>query len=184
MRATRTDKRLRDCLSVVGAFSLRVSLVCSRYSLIFDESHSNWQVSLRLPFGCRGVVTSSESCLFSVQPHLRWEPLELTSVFAIAFRLLGRCHFEWVLSVLGTASSSMRATRTDKRLCDCLSVVEALSLRVSLVCSRYSLIFDEGHSNWQASLRLPFSSWGVVTSSDIRQRRNRTEKCATSILYL
>ena len=70
------------------------------------------------------------------------------------------------LSVLGTASSSMRATRTDKRLCDCLSVVGALSLRVSLVCSRYSLIFDEGHSNWQASLRLPFSSWGVVSSSD------------------
>jgi putative endonuclease len=32
--------------------------------------------------------------------------------------------------------------------------------------------------------RLPFSCWGVVTSSDIRQRRNRTEKCATSILYL
>ena len=34
------------------------------------------------------------------------------------------------LSVLGTASSSMRATRTDKRLCDCLSDVGALSLQV------------------------------------------------------
>jgi hypothetical protein len=34
------------------------------------------------------------------------------------------------LSVLGTASSSMRATRTGKRLRDCLSVVGALSLRV------------------------------------------------------
>jgi len=54
MRATRTDKLLRDCLSVVGALSLRVIFAKGE---IVPRSE---QASSRLPFSCRGVVTSSD----------------------------------------------------------------------------------------------------------------------------